>query len=65
MNSRVLCQSEMEQELLQRNNLFRTRCKVAGKCCKVIVDSGSSENLVSEEMVTKLKLERLKHLKPY
>lgn len=46
-------------------NLFKTRCKVSSKCCKVIIDSGSSNNCVSEEMVNKLKLERLKHPKPY
>lgn len=39
--------------------------KVSGKCCKVVIDSGSSDNLVSKEMVNKLKLERLKHPKPY
>jgi len=45
--------------------LFRTKCKSGGKCCKVVIDSGSSDNLVLEEMVTKMKLERLKHPKPY
>ena len=29
---------------------------MAGKCCKVIIDSGSSTNLASEELVTKLQL---------
>ena len=33
---------------------FKTRCKMAGKCYKVIIDSGSSTNLASEELVTKL-----------
>jgi hypothetical protein len=31
----------------------------------VIIDSGSTDNLVSEEMVTKLKLKRQKHPHPY
>ncbi|XP_059067896.1 uncharacterized protein LOC131858615 [Cryptomeria japonica] len=53
------------QERPQRNNLFRTTCKVKGKVCKVIVDSGSSENLVSNEMVNKLGLERIPHPNPY
>lgn len=47
-------------------SLFGTRCKSGGKCCNlVIIDIGSTNNLVSEEMVTKLNLERLKHPKPY
>ena len=31
----------------------------------MITDSGSSTNLALEELVTKLQLQRLKHLKPY
>ena len=31
----------------QRKALFRTICKVQGKCCKVIIDGGSTNNLVS------------------
>ena len=45
--------------------MFRTRCKCEGKCCDVIVDGGSTDNLVSEEMVPKLKLKREKHPHPY
>eukprot|EP00253_Pinus_taeda_P008094 PITA_08094 len=36
-----------------------------GKCCKMIIDSGSTDNLVSTEMVEKLGLKRLKHPSPY
>ena len=45
----------------QRKALFRTICKSYGKCCKLIIDSGSTDNLVSTEMVEKLELKRLKH----
>jgi len=31
----------------QRNNLFRTTCKTKDKVCKVIIDSGGTDNLVS------------------
>ena len=34
-------------EPAQRKSLFRTTCKSKGKCCKVIIDSGSTNNLVS------------------
>ena len=39
-----------------RTNIFRTRCTSGGKVCQVIIDSGSCENMVSKEMVDKLKL---------
>eukprot|EP00253_Pinus_taeda_P016052 PITA_16052 len=52
-------------EQTQRKALFRTICKSRGKCCKLILDSGSTDNLVSTEMVEKLELKRLKHLNPY
>eukprot|EP00253_Pinus_taeda_P029788 PITA_29788 len=49
----------------QRKALFRTVCKSHGKCCKVIIDNGSTDNLVATEMVEKLGLKRLKHPTPY
>lgn len=52
-------------ETTQRKALFRTVCKSHGKCCKVIIDSGSTDNLVATEMVEKLGLKRLKHPTPY
>jgi hypothetical protein len=35
------------REPIQRNNLFRTSCKTRDMVCKVIIDSGSTNNLVS------------------
>eukprot|EP00253_Pinus_taeda_P002919 PITA_02919 len=52
-------------EQTQRKALFRTICKSQGKCCKMIIDSGSTDNLVSVKMVEKLGLKRLKHPTPY
>ena len=49
----------------QRKALFRTACKVQGKCCKVVIDSGSTDNIVSTEMVEKLNLKKVKHPTPY
>eukprot|EP00253_Pinus_taeda_P007293 PITA_07293 len=34
-------------ELAQRKTLFRNVCKVQGKCCQMIIDNGSTDNLVS------------------
>jgi hypothetical protein len=49
----------------QRSRLFRTACKTKDRLCKVIVDSGSTNNLVSIEMVEKLELETIEHPIPY
>lgn len=52
-------------EQTQRKALFRTFCKSRGKYCKLIIDSGSTDNLVFIEMVEKLELKCLKHPNPY
>ena len=43
----------------QRNSLFRIACKTKDRVCKVIVDSGRTNNLVSIEMVEKMELETI------
>ncbi|KAK2993446.1 hypothetical protein RJ640_005140 [Escallonia rubra] len=48
-----------------RKNIFRTRCTAEGKLCNLIIDSGSSENLISQEMVEMLKLKTERHPQPY
>lgn len=53
------------QEPSQRNNLLRNMCKEKGKCCKLIIDNGSIDNLVSTKMVDKLGLKRIMHPTPY
>jgi hypothetical protein len=48
MLKRVLIKEEKEtHEPTQRKNLFRTTCKSKGKVCKVFIDSGIIDNLVS------------------
>lgn len=49
----------------QRHALFQTRCTVAGKVCKVIIDSGSSENVIAMDAVQKLQLKDEEHPHPY
>jgi len=53
------------EEPSQRHNIFRTRCTVNKRVCDIIIDSGSSENIVSKAMVTKLGLQTSKHPTPY
>jgi hypothetical protein len=63
---RVLLKSEKEaKEPTHRKSLFRTVFKSRGKCCKVVIDSGSKNNLVSTDMVEKLVLKRTTHPFPY
>ena len=38
----------MEEEKGQRHNLFHTRCLINSKICRVIVDSGSCNNIASK-----------------
>lgn len=49
----------------QRKALLPNACKSHGKCCKLIIDSGSTDNLVANETVGKLGLKKLKHPMPY
>ncbi|XP_026415981.1 uncharacterized protein LOC113311355 [Papaver somniferum] len=49
----------------QRHNLFHSKCTIGGKVCNFIIDSGSSENVIAEEVVTKLQLSTELHSNPY
>ena len=51
---RTLCNKKVDKELVLRRSIFKKRCKVADKCCKVIIDSGSSNKLESKDLVAKL-----------
>ena len=42
---------ERKLDSYQRTSLFRTFCKSSGKVYKVIVDGGSTNNFIAEEMV--------------
>ena len=44
VNRRVLLRGETKPD--QRSSLFHTRCKCEDKCCDVIIDGGSTDNLV-------------------
>jgi hypothetical protein len=63
---KVLLKIEKEvEDTAQRSRLFRTTCKTRDRKCKVIVDSGSMDNLISTKMVEKLELEMTDHPSPY
>ncbi|KAK0601230.1 hypothetical protein LWI29_022353 [Acer saccharum] len=48
-----------------RTNVFQSTCTIGGKICRFIVDSGSCENVISEETVRKLQLATEAHPRPY
>lgn len=49
----------------QRHKIFRTRCTVRNNVCNIIIDSGSSENVVSKALVKTLNLKTERHPSPY
>ena len=54
MVRRTLCNKGSDDELSLRRSLFKTRCKMAGKCYRVIIDSEICTNHASKELVTML-----------
>ena len=65
MQKSLLTPEKEVESLVQRNRLFRTACKTKDRVCKVIVDNGSTDNLVSTKMVERLELETTDHPSPY
>ena len=54
-----------DEEQIQRENIFHTRCEIQGKVCSMIIDSGSCTNVISNLVVDKLGLKTIKHPEPY
>ena len=48
-----------------RNNIFQSTCTIGGKVCRLVIDPGSCENVISDEAVVKLSLETHQHPHPY
>ncbi|XP_034892461.1 uncharacterized protein [Populus alba] len=48
-----------------RTNVFQSTCTISGKICRFIIDSGSCENIVSDEVVRKLHMATESHPRPY
>ena len=57
--------SRDEDEEWIRRDMFHTRCTSQDKVCKMIINSGYFENLVSINIVQKLGLETVSHPNPY
>ncbi|KAI3700067.1 hypothetical protein L2E82_44682 [Cichorium intybus] len=48
-----------------KHNIFQSTCTVLGKACTFVIDSGSCDNLISEEVVQKFALKTENRPKPY
>ena len=56
---------EEDNEEVQRDNIFHTRCCIRDKVCSMVIDEGSCTNVASTELVEKLSLPTTKHPRPY
>ena len=54
-----------EEDEVQQENIFHTRCHVQNKLCSMIIDGGSCTNVASTTLVEKLGLPTSKHPRPY
>ena len=48
MFRRVIIKKPTPDEPKHKRELFRFRCKILGKVCKVVVESGSTDNIILE-----------------
>ncbi|XP_057529849.1 uncharacterized protein LOC130808389 [Amaranthus tricolor] len=55
----------MNKKSDQRENIFQTKCKIQGKVCDLIIDSGSEANCISRHLVEELHLRTKPHPNPY
>ncbi|GJR13777.1 putative nucleotidyltransferase, ribonuclease H [Tanacetum coccineum] len=62
---RLMLTTPKTSEDTQRHKIFRTRCKINQDVVNVIIDGGSSENIISRDIITRLKLAPQKHPTPY
>jgi hypothetical protein len=65
MQKTLLTPEKEVKSSVQKKKKNWTACKAKDWKCKVIVDSGSTDNLVSTEMVENLELETIEHPSPY
>jgi predicted RNA-binding Zn-ribbon protein involved in translation (DUF1610 family) len=52
----LLTPKQEKEEDWVRSSLFHTTCSIGGRVCSLVIDGGSCENVVAEEVVEKLGL---------
>ena len=62
---RGLSVQSKEDDEMQRDNIFHSRCHVQNKVCSVIIDGGSCTNVARTTKLEKLGMQTIKHPRPY
>ncbi|CAM8975442.1 unnamed protein product [Rhodiola kirilowii] len=62
---RLMLTTPVPKDTAQRHNIFRTKCRISKTLYDVIIDSGSSENIIAAGIVEQLQLPVRKHPTPY
>ncbi len=66
MMKKTLLEPEKEEEKdWVRSRIFHSSCNIGGKVCSLIIDGGSCENVIAQEVVDKLVLKTQDHPQPY
>ena len=65
MRKTLLAPKFNSEEDCFRTNIFYTTCSIGGRVCNMIIYGGSCENVVSQEVVDKLRLATQDHPHPY
>ncbi|XP_026396519.1 uncharacterized protein LOC113291168 [Papaver somniferum] len=56
---------EEDNDCWQRENIFHSTCTIEGKICHFVIDGGSCENVISVDVVNKLRLSTKEHSNPH
>ena len=65
MKRTLLAPKKDNNEEWLRSNIFHSTCNIGGRVCYLVIDGGSYENVVSQEVVDKLGLQTELHPQPY
>ena len=65
MLMRILNKEPTKDKHKKRKAIFRIKCKILCKVWRVIIDLGSTDNVILEEVVQKLTLTKIPHVFPY
>ncbi|CAM8953952.1 unnamed protein product [Rhodiola kirilowii] len=62
---RLMLTTPAPKDTAQRHTIFRTKCHISKRLYDVIIDSGSSENIIAAGIVKQLQIPVRKHPTPY
>ena len=65
MKKTLLAPEREEEKDWVWSSIFLSSCNIGGRVCSLIIDGGSCENVVAQEVVDKLDLKTQDHPQPY